>query len=122
MATSFPYLAVAKQYGVDYRQVLQFAELIDQWPPVDWGLDMWKVATCMAWKTEHDRRRAAAPLIQWSATSDVTSWDPDPTTGSVIVTVRGECGLIHRNFEEWQNCVTCASIIVQLSEVDGGAA
>jgi hypothetical protein len=113
MATSFPYLAVAKQYGVDYWRVLQFAELIDRWPPKpeDWALDMWKVATCMAWKTEHDRRQSSAPLIQWSAISDPTSWDLPKDMGNIIVTVRGDCGVVHENVVQWQNCATCASIL-----------
>ena len=58
MATSFPYLAVAKQYGVDYWRVLQFAELLDEWPPKpsDWHLHPWKIATCLAWVDERNRR------------------------------------------------------------------
>jgi hypothetical protein len=93
MPTSFPYLAVAKQYGVDYWRVLQFADLIDEWPPKpeDWALDPWKVATCLAWKAEDQRRKNVVGL-------------------NTIVTVRGDCGVIHDNVEQWQNCSVCASI------------
>jgi hypothetical protein len=58
-ATTFPYFAVAKQYGVDYWRVLQFADLLDSTPPreADWGLPhLWMVATCVAFKHEQNRR------------------------------------------------------------------
>lgn len=100
MATSFPYLAVSKQYGVDYWRVLQFAGLLDGAPPrpADWGLPhLWMVATCLAWKQERDRRFDFEPPA-------------DDDHYPVIVTVRGDCGQEHKNVEEWQNCFACASI------------
>jgi hypothetical protein len=57
--TSYPYLSVAKAYGVDYWRVLQFADLLDERPPVpeDWALPYpWMVATCLAYKNEQNRR------------------------------------------------------------------
>ena len=96
MATSFPYLAVAKQYGVDYRRVLQFAELLDDAPPTQssWNLSrLWMVATCAAYMNEQNRRMAQAPEDEFN----------------VVIKVRGNCGLVHNSIEEWQKCLACGN-------------
>lgn len=57
--TSFPYLKIAREYGVEYWRVLQFADLVDQMPPTerDWARsNMWEIAVCLAWVKESGRR------------------------------------------------------------------
>jgi hypothetical protein len=58
--TSFPYLKVAREHDVEYWRVLDFAGLVEKWPPKqsDWNLRSWQVAVCMAWVQEQNRRRA----------------------------------------------------------------
>jgi hypothetical protein len=92
--TSFPYLSVAKQYGVDYWRVLKFADLLEKSPPKqeDWALPrIWMVATCLAFKHEQGRRMESGQ--------------------GAIVTVYGDCGVIHGNVEEWPICDVGASIL-----------
>jgi hypothetical protein len=106
---------VAKQYGVDYWRVLQFSELLDESPPkpADWSLPhLWMVATCLAWRQERARRFDIGPkMIQWSVALDPTSWDASPTAGSVIMSVKGDCGHIHPTLEGWQSCPVCEGIL-----------
>jgi len=64
--TSFPYLKVAREHGVDYGEVLRFAGMLDDSGHIligdarrrGWGgLSVWKIAACEAWLNEDDRRR-----------------------------------------------------------------
>ena len=53
--TSFPYFKVAREYGVDYGDVIRFAEAMDGWGiPVP--CNIWQQAVASAWLAEYSRR------------------------------------------------------------------
>lgn len=59
--TSFPYLKVAREHGVDYGDVLRFVEEFDHDAPSPLGLVMcpaWMADAGWAWYRERDRRAA----------------------------------------------------------------
>ena len=59
MTTSFPYLTVAREHGMDYGKVLAFAEMLDRMggKPQGWEMrDPWERETVRAWAAEQDRR------------------------------------------------------------------
>lgn len=88
MATSFPYLKIARDYGVPYADVLRFVDAIEQAPNTDPVWEWWMAAAWMAGIAEHERRaavRAEPKTVQWSASADYTSWKPDPSAGSMKV-------------------------------------
>jgi len=90
--TSFPYLKIAREFGVDYGRVIRFGAELDVVPPSksDWGiLNQWELAVCIAWLHERDRRdRVKAEQ------------------GLIVASVVGNCGTPH-TFEEWRACRAC---------------
>lgn len=61
--TSFPYLKVARDHGIEYWRVLAFADLVDKWPPHerDWARpNVWEIEVCLVWTKERNRRLGVA--------------------------------------------------------------
>lgn len=54
--TTFPLLAVARWFGVDYREVLLFADICDVTPVIVDPLEPWQIATKRAVYNEACRR------------------------------------------------------------------
>jgi hypothetical protein len=53
--TSFPYLKIAREQGVDYGKVIRFVENIECSP--EWQyLEPWERLAVAAWRAEQERR------------------------------------------------------------------
>jgi hypothetical protein len=48
---SFPYLRIAKKYGIDYGDVIRYAEYIEQGPK-EWPCCQWQADVSVAWLAE----------------------------------------------------------------------
>jgi hypothetical protein len=67
---------------------------------------------------ERSCAKHGAPLVldagRWQCllcnTEAIDALAAKPGTISIVATVRGDCGLVHRSFEEWQACQACAAI------------
>lgn len=60
--TTFPYLKVSRDFGIDYAVVLQFVALLDRMrgKPDGWlKMTPWRQAAVFAWDQEQKRRASA---------------------------------------------------------------
>lgn len=63
MATSFPYLAIAKRHGVSYGSVIRFAETLETARPDSWMAESeLEREIALAWINERQRREAHAKV------------------------------------------------------------
>lgn len=63
MVTSFPYLAIAKRYSVDYGEVIRFVQFLDRLRGKPQGWEMrphWEREAVLAWGAEQERRKEVA--------------------------------------------------------------
>jgi hypothetical protein len=54
--TSFPYLKIAREHGVDYGEVIRFVEAVSLGPNTDAFWTQWMADAWLAAIAEHERR------------------------------------------------------------------
>lgn len=55
---SYPYLAIAQHYGIDYGEVLSFSDIVENKKlALDVSLHKWQCAVLDAWYNERERRK-----------------------------------------------------------------
>lgn len=59
MTTSFPYLAIARRHGIDYAEVVRYAQFLDRLRgrPVMATVNDWQRETVLSWVAEQERRK-----------------------------------------------------------------
>lgn len=85
MTTSFPFLKIAKDYGVPYGEVIRMVENIASIPEYKYLVN-WERAVVAAFLTEAYRRKLNTPqMVAWSDGGDYTSWKGNPDSGMFVV-------------------------------------